>query len=66
MITVCDEASAENCPLFPGPGKRIHWSFEDPSTFTGTPEEKLEKTRKIRDKIREKIIKFIQVSMKKN
>jgi len=66
VITVCDEASAESCPLFPGSGKRMHWSLEDPSTFTGTAEERLEKVRKVRDEIQEKVMKFIQVSMKKN
>jgi arsenate reductase len=56
VISVCDAASAERCPLFPGLlTARIHWSFADPSAFTGTYEEKLEQTRKVRDAIREKI-----------
>ena len=60
VITVCDESSAEMCPVFPGITKRLHWSFADPSAFTGSPEEKLEKTRTVRDKIEEKIIEFIK------
>ena len=36
VITVCDESSAERCPLFPGLIHRLHWSLEDPSGFTGT------------------------------
>ncbi|HOP87015.1 MAG TPA: arsenate reductase ArsC [Syntrophorhabdaceae bacterium] len=60
VITVCDEASAEQCPVFPGLlSKTIHWSFEDPSSFTGTYEEKLEKTRQVRDAIKEKINKWL-------
>ena len=35
VITVCDRAR-ERCPFFPGDPKRIHWSFEDPSTIEGT------------------------------
>lgn len=58
VITVCDEASAEQCPIFPGVTKRLHWSFEDPSKFTGSREEQLEKTRKLRDKIRDKILEL--------
>ncbi len=52
VITVCDEASAEQCPIFPGVTKRLHWSFHDPSTVTGTSEKKLEQVRKIRDDIK--------------
>ena len=52
VITVCDESSAERCPVFPGPPQRIHWSFEDPSAFLGTPQEKLEKIRLVRNQIK--------------
>jgi arsenate reductase (thioredoxin) len=55
VITVCDESNAEKCPIFPGPAKRLHWSFADPSQVTGTDEEKLAWVREIRDEIREKI-----------
>ena len=59
MITVCDAASAEACPIFPGMVKRLGWSFADPSTFTGTAEEILEKTRKVRDEIKATVQTFI-------
>jgi arsenate reductase len=52
VITVCDEASAEQCPVFPGATKRLHWSFPDPARLTGTEEEKLAKVRTIRDDIK--------------
>jgi arsenate reductase len=55
VITVCDETSAEKCPIFPGVTQRLHWSFPDPSQVTGSPEEKLEQVREIRDQIRERI-----------
>jgi arsenate reductase (thioredoxin) len=55
VITVCDESSAEKCPIFPGPTRRSHWSFADPSQVTGTDKEKLARAREIRDEIREKI-----------
>ena len=56
VITVCDAASAEQCPLFPGLlTAQIHWSFPDPSAFTGTYEEKLAQTRILRDTIKDKI-----------
>jgi arsenate reductase len=55
VITVCDESSAEKCPMFPGPSKRLHWSFADPSQVTGTEKQKLARVREIRDQIRRKI-----------
>lgn len=55
VVTVCDEASAERCPIFPGIVTREHWSFADPSAFTGTWEEQLAKTRIVRDEIRTQI-----------
>ena len=55
VITVCDETSADRCPIFPGVAKRLHWSFADPAGLTGSKEQRLEGTRKIRDQIRTRI-----------
>ena len=55
VITVCDESSAERCPIFPGATKRLHWSFPDPAAITGSHEERLNGARKIRDQIRARI-----------
>ena len=55
VITVCDGANAERCPIFGGVTQRLHWSFPDPSAVPGTHEEKLAKTREVRDLIKEKI-----------
>lgn len=55
VITVCDEASAERCPIFVGITKRLHWSFPDPSSVQGTYEEKLALAREVRDTIKAKI-----------
>ncbi len=59
VITVCDEGAAQRCPIFPGVTRRIHWSFEDPSGFEGSHEEKLAKTRVVRDAIKAKVQEFI-------
>jgi arsenate reductase (thioredoxin) len=62
VITVCDESQAQSCPVFPGTTatRRIHWSFDDPASFQGTWEEKLEKTRAVRDQISQKIDSWLR------
>lgn len=61
VVTVCDESSAERCPIFPGLVRdRMHWSFRDPSAFKGTPEERLAQTRVVRDEIKAKIEEFLR------
>lgn len=59
VVTVCDAASAERCPIFPGISQKIAWSFADPSQFTGTQEEKLAQTRIVRDDIKAHVLEFI-------
>jgi arsenate reductase len=60
VVTVCDAAQSGRCPVFPGGSQRLHWGFDDPSGFEGTREEKLEKTREVRDQIRHKIMGWLK------
>lgn len=60
VITVCDEASAARCPIFPGLNKKINWSFPDPSALQGSYEEKLQATRNIRDMIKTAVIQLAE------
>ena len=55
VITVCDETSAERCPVFPGGGEKLHWGFPDPSGHPGSHEEKMKSYRKVRDMIQAKV-----------
>ena len=59
VVTVCDETSAEKCPIFPGQGNRLHWAFKDPSAIGGNPDDKLQQTISIRNEIKEKIMQFL-------
>jgi len=59
VIAVCDAATAERCPIFPGVCERVNWSFPNPADFTGTEEEILAETRKVRDLIKAEVKLFI-------
>ena len=60
VIKVCDQINGQRCPIFPRTLKVFDWNLEDPSAFEGTFEEKLEKTRKIRDEIKARVEAFIE------
>jgi len=59
IVTLCDHAAAA-CPVFPGQGERVAWSFEDPASAIGTIEERLLVFRKVRDEIKVRIEEFLR------
>lgn len=63
VITVCDNAN-EQCPIFPGNTKRIHWSFEDPAVAQGDEQARLAVFRRIRDEILHRLRLFAEVAGK--
>ena len=46
IITVCDNAAGEVCPIWPGHPATAHWGYPDPSEGDGSDAEKLEAFRK--------------------
>ena len=57
IITLCDHA-AQNCPIFPGRGERMHHGFSDPAAVQGSDHEVLEAFRKVRDELKLFILGF--------
>ena len=60
VITVCDESQSERCPVFPGRAQKLHWNFEDPSSFQGMWEDRVRRTREVRDRIEERVKDWLE------
>ncbi|RME23033.1 MAG: arsenate reductase ArsC [Deltaproteobacteria bacterium] len=52
VITLCGE---EECPLFLGRARRIHWGLPDPAAVTGSDEERLQSFRAVRDELHRRL-----------
>jgi protein-tyrosine-phosphatase/DNA-binding transcriptional ArsR family regulator len=58
IITVCDNAAGEVCPVWPGHPATAHWSYPDPSEGEGSDVEKLEAFRKTLHAIKRRLELF--------
>lgn len=58
IITLCDNAAGEVCPVWPGHPATAHWSYPDPSEGEGTDAEKLEAFRKTLHAIKRRLELF--------
>ncbi|MPZ50790.1 MAG: arsenate reductase ArsC [Dehalococcoidia bacterium] len=63
VITVCD-AAAEECPLFPGAPRRIHWNFPDPAAVEGNDLAKFAAFQTTLREMRRRISLFIPVALR--
>lgn len=59
IVTVCDNAAGEVCPVWPGHPARAHWGYADPSEVQGTDAEKLDAFRRTLFAIRQRLEEFI-------
>ena len=57
VFTVCDNAQ-ESCPIFPGGGRRLHQSFDDPAAAPA--DQQLGVFRKVRDQIADRLQEFLR------
>jgi len=61
VITVCDNAAGEICPIWPGHPSKVHIGFPDPAAAEGTHEERLREFRKVYAMIEAKVRKLIEL-----
>lgn len=59
LVTLCGHAR-DVCPPFPTRAAREHWPIDDPIGIQGSPEERLQKFRETREKIRKRIRSFVK------
>jgi len=55
IITVCDNAANEVCPIWPGNPTSAHWGFEDPSRIEGDDEVKRAAFQSVADELTRRI-----------
>lgn len=60
VITVCNRAKENDCPIFPGMPKRIPRDLENPEDYTGSYEEKLNNIKALKEEIKALITEFIE------
>lgn len=63
IITVCDNAAGEVCPVWPGHPISAHWSFEDPAAVTGSDAEKRAAFHKIFKQIMARMNTFVSLPL---
>ncbi|MEN9383516.1 MAG: hypothetical protein RI959_2234 [Pseudomonadota bacterium] len=65
IITVCDNAAGEACPVWPGHPATAHWGYADPSAGNGTDLEKLEAFRNTLHSIRRRLELLVSLPAEK-
>ncbi len=56
VITLCGE---QECPIFLGKARRLHWGLPDPAAATGSEKERLDAFRATRDELRRRLEVFL-------
>ncbi len=64
VITVCDRAAGEACPIFFGPALKAHWGLADPSEAIGSEIEITTAFEATLAKIRERVSAFLALPLK--
>ena len=61
VITVCDNAAGESCPVWPGAPMKAHWGIPDPAAVEGSAAQKLAAFRQAYDSLERRIRTFVNL-----
>lgn len=61
VITVCDNAAGEVCPVWPGHPATAHWTYADPSALPGTDDDRLAAFRATLQAIRQRLALLVKL-----
>ncbi len=64
IITVCDNAAGEVCPIWPGHPTSAHWPFEDPAAATGSEAAIRRKFVEVFMQVRRRIDLFVSLPLR--
>jgi protein-tyrosine-phosphatase len=59
IVTVCDNAAGEACPIWPGKPAISHWSLPDPAAVEGSDSERRAAFRRIYDELDARISRLV-------
>ena len=59
IVTVCNDAAGESCPVWPGHPTTYHWPFPDPAKFSGSDEDARAYFREVFHMIKNRIDDFL-------
>jgi len=65
VITVCDSAAGEQCPLWLGQSRKVHWGLADPSSINGDEKEIAEAFNKTINILQERIQSLLEYDLDK-
>ena len=64
VITVCDKAAGEVCPVWPGQPMTAHWGVDDPAAVQGSDEQKRHAFMKAYMELARRIQLFLDLPLK--
>ncbi|HEY3243639.1 MAG TPA: arsenate reductase ArsC [Phycisphaerae bacterium] len=65
VITVCDAAAEEVCPVWPDAPLTVHWSLPDPVYYPGTDAERLDFARRVAEELKSRIERMLTLDWDK-